>query len=264
MPTDPQTPGHDTWVIVPCFNEANWIRGVVDALAAQVGIELTVLVIDNASTDGTGDIALEAAAAHPGLDLRVLVETEKGTGCASDSGARCAIAAGATRILRTDGDCLPAPTWAARMADSLHPDGGGLDLVGGNLRARRDDGTAPFAAAITVPVLYGLIRVVARYRPDNNQKDQGYQAPFLLAGGLNMGITASAYEASGGFPRTRIEDVHEDKELVNRVRRVSSKLGYRRDAIVHYSNRRAKQHGIIGTLRWYLNHGAGADVVDVR
>jgi glycosyltransferase involved in cell wall biosynthesis len=262
--TDPHAPGHDVWVVVPCFNEERWVRGVVAALAAQRGIELTVLMVDNASTDGTAAAALDEASRHAGLDLRVLHESEKGTGCASDSGVRCAIAGGATRVLRTDGDCLPEPGWARTMADALAPGPGDLDLVGGNLRARHDDGTAPFAAALTVPLLYGLVRVVARYRPDNNRRDQGYQAPFRLAGGLNMGITASAYLESGGFPRTRIEDVHEDKELVNRVRRISPHVGYRRRAIVRYSNRRAREHGIVGTLRWYLNHGAGTDVVDVR
>ena len=36
-------------------------------------------------------------------------------------------------------------------------------------------------------------------------------------GGLR-GIPAELYEAAGGFPRTAIEDVHEDRALVNAVR----------------------------------------------
>ncbi|MBI3224875.1 MAG: glycosyltransferase family 2 protein [Mycolicibacterium cosmeticum] len=252
---------NELWIVVPAYNESAWIGSTIDALALQEGVSPTVLVVDNASNDGTAAVAEAAGLRHPELDVRVIREDEKGTGSACDTGFRHAIAHGATFILRTDADCLPAPTWAARMHDALD---GGLDLVGGNYRARTDDGTAPFGAAVTVPLVYGLIRFVGRIRPDNNCKGEGYRAPYLLTPGGNMGIRAITYVECGGFPRTKIEDVHEDKQIVNRVRKVSSNLGYRRDAIVRYSNRRAAHGGIVNNLRWYLNHGGGSEVVDVR
>lgn len=249
------------WIVVPAYNESAWIGSTIEALAGQEGVSPTVLVVDNASTDDTGATARAAGLRHPELDLRVIREDEKGTGAACDTGFRYAIEHGASFILRTDADCLPTPAWAARMSAALD---GGLDLVGGNYRARTDDGTAPFGASVTVPLVYGLVRVVGRIRPNNNRKGEGYQAPYLLTPGGNMGIRATAYLECGGFPRTSIEEAHEDKQLVNRMRKVSSKLGYRRDAIVYFSNRRAAHNGIVKNLRWYLNHGGGSEVVDVR
>jgi glycosyltransferase involved in cell wall biosynthesis len=251
----------DLWIVIPAYNEAEWIGSTIDALAAQEGVAPTVLIVDNASTDDTAAVAKAAGLRHEGLDLRVIREDEKGTGAACDTGFRHAIEHGAQYVLRTDADCVPAPTWAARMHAALD---GGLDLVGGNYRARTDDGTAPFGASVIIPLVYGLVRFVGRIRPDNNRKGEGYRAPFILAPGGNMGIRAATYEACGGFPRTRIEDAHEDKEIVNRVRKVSEKLGYRRDAVVRFSNRRAHRNGIVNNLRWYLNHGGGSEVVDVR
>ena len=249
------------WIVVQAYNESAWIGSTIDALALQEDVSPTVLVVDNASTDDTAAAVRAAGMRHPGLDVRVIREEEKGTGSACDTGFRHAIAHGATFILRTDADCLPSPTWAARMRDAL---AGGLDLVSGNYRARTDDGTAPFGATVTVPLVYGAVRLVGRIRPNNNRKDEGYQGPYVLTPGGNMGIRATAYLKCGGFPRTKIEDAHEDKLIVNRMRKVSSKLGYRRDAIVRFSNRRAARNGIVNNLRWYLNHGGGSEVVDVR
>ena len=249
------------WIVIPAYNESAWIGSTIDALALLEGVSPTVLVVDNASTDDTAAEVRAAGLRHPGLDVRVIREEEKGTGAACDTGFRHAIAHGATFILRTDADCLPSPTWAACMRDAL---AGGLDLVSGNYRARTDDGTAPFGASVPVPLVYGMVRLVGRIRPNNNRKGEGYQGPYVLTPGGNMGIRAAAYLKSGGFPRTKIEEAHEDKLIVNRVRKVSSKLGYRRDAIVRFSNRRAARNGIVNNLRWYLNHGGGSAVVDVR
>jgi len=252
---------NDLWIVIPAHNESAWIGSTIDALALQDGVSPTVLVVDNASTDDTAGAVTAAGLRHPMLDVRIMREDEKGTGAACDSGFRYAIEHGATYILRTDADCLPTPAWAARMRDALDS---GLDLVSGNYRARTDDGTAPFAASVTVPIVYGLVRFVGRIRPNNNRRSEGYRAPYILTPCGNMGIRATAYLECGGFPRTRIEDAHEDKQLVNRVRKVSSRLGYRRDAVVRFSNRRAARNGIVNNLRWYLNHGGGTGVVDVR
>jgi hypothetical protein len=85
-----------------------------------------------------------------------------------------------------------------------------------------------------------------------------------MSAGCNLAITAALYEASGGFPRSAIEDVHEDRALVNRVRRVTSAYGIRRDVVVRGSVRRLRAYGLRNTLAWYLDHSYRPDVVDVR
>jgi glycosyltransferase involved in cell wall biosynthesis len=253
-------PGADTWVVVPGYNEEAWIGSTIDSLAVQRGIELTVLVVDNASTDGTAAAVAAAAARHPDLDVRCLREDEKGTGAASDTGFRHAIAHGATVVLRTDADCTADPDWARTLRAAVD---GGLDLVAGNLRQRTDDGMGSRLGPVLVPVVLRLIRFVGRVRPNNND-NPAYRTKFVVTPGANLGIRAQTYLAAGGFPRTRIEDAHEDKELVNRVRLVSDSIGYEPAAMVRFSNRRVARNGLLKVLRWYFNHGGGGAEVDVR
>lgn len=86
-----------------------------------------------------------------------------------------------------------------------------------------------------------------------------------MVAGFDLGIRTETWEASGGFPRSKIEDEHEDWTLTNRVREVSSRVRYRRAPLVRYSNRKVAVHGILGVLRWYVRHdGPVATQVDCR
>ena len=57
------------WLILPTFNEAGNIEALVRAtlpqLAASAGPDHHVLIVDDASPDGTGQIADRLAVAHP-------------------------------------------------------------------------------------------------------------------------------------------------------------------------------------------------------
>ena len=58
--------------------------------------------------------------------------------------------------------------------------------------------------------------------------------------GCNLAITADLYQRAGGFPRVAIEEEHEDRALVNAVRRISTAYGARRDVVVAGSIRRVR------------------------
>src|ERR1700681_1291907 len=103
------------FVVVPCYNEAAGIAATLEALARQSDPVFILLLVDNASTDGTV-AAIEAfRAARPEMDIRIAAEPEKGTGAAADTGFRAAIAAGASHIARTDADSLPRADWIAAI-----------------------------------------------------------------------------------------------------------------------------------------------------
>nr|BFE50986.1 hypothetical protein GCM10017745_44130 [Saccharothrix mutabilis subsp. capreolus] len=85
-----------------------------------------------------------------------------------------------------------------------------------------------------------------------------------MTAGCNMAITAELYALAGGFPRSRIEDLHEDRALVNAVRLHTRAYGPRRDVVVHGSSRRAQAWGLRKTLAWYADHRYRPDVVDIR
>jgi glycosyltransferase involved in cell wall biosynthesis len=227
----------------------------MEALAAQHDPDFTLVVVDNGSTDGTA-AAVRAAAA--GLRLHLIDEARKGTGAAADTGMRYAIAHGATHLARTDADCLPYPDWTARVKRAFAD---GLQLVAGQLVARTDEGVGRprrllLAAAVELAAAFG------RVRPGN--RDPRYLGPYVMAPGCNMAITAALYEAAGGFPRTAIEELHEDRALVNAVRCITTRYGQRRDVRVRGSVRRVKAWGLRRTLAWYADHRYRPEVVDVR
>ena len=243
----------DLWVVIPAYNEENSIGATLGALQAQRDKAFTVVVVDNASTDRTAGIARAVAGVH------VIREEHKGTGAAADTGMRYAIGHGATHLARTDADCLPAPDWIAAIRRGFAD---GLRLIGGRLRPRTDEFPLRWWEKRLLPSVVELAALFGRFRPGN--RDPDYRGPYVMCPGCNLAITAELYLASGGFPRTAIEDVHEDRALVNRVRRVTSAYGRRNDVLVFGSIRRLRAYGLRDTLAWYADHRVRPEVVDIR
>ncbi|MBK4347201.1 glycosyltransferase family 2 protein [Lacisediminihabitans changchengi] len=244
-------------VVVPVYNEAGGILATLHALAAQEDEDFDVVFVDNGSSDDSVAIIETFAANRP--RWRVISEPQKGTGAAADTGMRAAIDFGAELLARTDADCLPRRDWTASIRRALTA--GGLRLVGGELVPRRDEGVAMLTrlglrAAVHLAEAFGRVR--------NENRGADYLGPYLMAAGCNVGITAELYLAAGGFPRTRIEDLHEDRALVNAVRRVTGAYARRRDVVVYGSSRRVTAWGLKNTLLWYKDHAYRPEHVDIR
>jgi glycosyltransferase involved in cell wall biosynthesis len=235
------------WVIVPAYNEAARIGDTLRALAAQTDTDFTLLVVDNGSTDDTAALARSMGA-------RVLVEPEKGVGCAVDTGFRHAIAHGAVHLARTDADCLPAPGWVAAARRAL-TEGDGLAC--GRVVARRDEhgplGRAWFRLLVTLAASFG------RFRPEHRGPE--FKAPYRMHAGNNMAITAALYRECGGMPRRPSPT---DRLFLNRVRRTTSAIVHSRHMVVANSTRRIRAYGVLGTARWYLDQGSGTRTADPR
>ncbi len=258
-PVEILAPGtSELWIVVAAYNEVERVAETLDALARQVR-SAVVCLVDNASTDATVGTVRAWSAAHPEVPLRLVHEPEKGTGAAADTGFRVAAAAGARLVLRTDADCLPAPDWSAHLADALDS---GLDLAIGRTVPRTDLEPLHWWEPAVIEALMAISDLVGRLRPSN--RGHGYQTRFRLCIGNNLGTRADMYTASGGFPRSRIEEVHEDRALMNRMRRITPRIGTDREALVATSIRRLRAYGLVGILRWYLDHGGGNGTVDVR
>ena len=107
-----------------------------------------------------------------------------------------------------------------------------------------------------------LAEAFGRVRAGN--RDPAYRGPYLMAAGCNVAITAELYLAAGGFPRTAIEELHEDRALVNAVRRITADYARRSDVVVAGSSRRVRAWGLRRTLLWYKDHAYRPAVVDIR
>jgi glycosyltransferase involved in cell wall biosynthesis len=249
----------ELWVIVPAYNEQSALPATLRALANQQDSDFTCVVVDNGSTDATARVVRRFAADQPGFALCLISESRKGTGAAADTGMRYAIAQGARLLARTDADCLPVPGWTAAARTALL---GGLELATGPLRPRTDEVPLRWWEKRLLPAVVSGAAAFGRLRPGN--RGQAYLGPYLMCPGANLVITAELYLRSGGFPRSAIEEEHEDRALVNRVRTITTAYGYVPGLRVYGSVRRLRAYGLRRTLAWYADHGYRPDVVDVR
>lgn len=114
-------------VVVPTYNEADNVRELADrVLTAYPGIEL--LIVDDDSPDGTGDIADEIATDEP--RFRVLHRTEnRGYARSSREGLAWCLDHGYQFVLTMDGDLSHDP---ARIPVLLESARAGADLVVGS------------------------------------------------------------------------------------------------------------------------------------
>lgn len=102
----PATPANDrgagTWVILPTYNEAENV-GTISAAILESLPAATLLVVDDGSPDGTGQIADELAAADSRIRVRHRPE-KQGLGRAYLDGFGVALAAGADVVIQMDAD----------------------------------------------------------------------------------------------------------------------------------------------------------------
>lgn len=113
-------------VVIPTYNEAENLEPVVARLRASVP-EADVLVVDDGSPDGTGDIADRLAAADE--SLHVMHRSEKaGLGAAYIAGFRRALAEGYDVVVEMDSDGSHAPEELPRLLTALRD----ADLVIGS------------------------------------------------------------------------------------------------------------------------------------
>ncbi|MFG2843350.1 glycosyltransferase family 2 protein [Kitasatospora sp. NPDC048296] len=248
----------DLWVVVPAYNEEVSLPATLRALAEQTDADFECVVVDNTSTDRTAEVVREFAVTA-GFPLHLITEARKGTGAAADTGMRFAIEAGARYLARTDADCLPVPGWTAAVRRGL---AGGLELVTGQLQPRTDEFALKLWESRLLPAVVALAARFGRFRPGN--RDPQYLGPYLMCPGCNLAITADLYQRCGGFPRTAIEEVHEDRALVNQVRKLTTAYGQVPGMKVYGSVRRLRAFGLRNTLAWYADHRYRPDVVDIR
>ena len=140
-------------ICVCTYNGAARIGLVIKALASQTQPSGTweLLVIDNASTDGTAEVCSSLFQMFAQIHGRVVREERPGLSCAR---ARAAREARGEILCFLDDDNIPAPTWVemAIQAFAAQPKTG---VIGGKVLARWEvpptplaEAVAPFALAI--------------------------------------------------------------------------------------------------------------------
>ncbi len=129
------------WLILPTYNEAENIEAIVaaagEALAGAPCVEYRVLIVDDGSPDGTGEIADRLAAEHAWVE--VLHRSRKeGIGPAYLAGFAHALEQGAAYVMEMDSDFSHDPADLRRLLGAI-ADGADLALgsryvTGGGVR----------------------------------------------------------------------------------------------------------------------------------
>jgi glycosyltransferase involved in cell wall biosynthesis len=193
-------------VVIPVYNGAATLLAGLRALRRQTYPLDEVIVVDDGSTDSSGDIAR-------GFGVRVISQSNAGPAAARNRGA--AVAQGDI-LLFTDADCVPAPDWAERMITAFT--GPGVVGVKGVYRTRQRGLVARFVQA-EYEDRYDRMRVLATIDFVDTYS-AGYRRDiFLASGGFDV-----------SFPTASVED----QEFSFRLAEAGHRLAFVPDAQVFH------------------------------
>jgi dolichol-phosphate mannosyltransferase len=128
--------GSRTLIVLPTYNEAANLAGVVSGILAQ-GRGIDVLVVDDGSPDGTGALAERLAATEPRVSVLHRARKE-GLGPAYIAGLLRGLSLGHDRLVTMDADLSHAPSDVPRLIAAVDA---GADVACGS-RWVRGGGTA--------------------------------------------------------------------------------------------------------------------------
>lgn len=104
-------------VVMPTYNEADNLPGMVAELLALDIDELEIVVVDDNSPDGTGEVAERLAACYTGQIHVIHRPGKQGLGSAYREGLRVALENGAKYVVVMDADFSHSPAYIPEMLE---------------------------------------------------------------------------------------------------------------------------------------------------
>jgi dolichol-phosphate mannosyltransferase len=139
------------WLVLPTYDEAGNIEAFVAAVRDKLPASARILIVDDNSPDGSGEIADRLAAASENVCVLHRARKE-GLGPAYIAGFRQALAQGAGHVLEMDADFSHDPAYLPRLLEageradlaigSRYVDGGGVSEWSALRRAISRGGSA--------------------------------------------------------------------------------------------------------------------------
>ncbi len=262
--SDERSAGTGTWVVLPTYDEADNI-GPIAAAILEALPGATLLVVDDGSPDGTGELADALAAADPRVRVRHR-RAKQGLGRAYLDGFAVALDGGAERIVQMDADFSHDPAVLPTLLAPLED--GAADLVIGS-RYTAGGGVVDWGIGRRVISRGGSLfaRIVLNL-PANDLTGgfKGWRASTLAAIPFD-GVHAGGYvfQIEMTFRASRSGARIREVPITFRDRRVGQSKMSRRivvEALVVVVQLRAEE--LLGRLRGRGRPGSAAVVEDVE
>lgn len=212
-------------IIIPAHNEEKYIRQCLDSVserALQSGRDIEIIVVNNASTDKTREIALAYQ------DVKVVDEPIKGLPQARQAGFQ---ASTGELIANVDADSKIPSGWIEKVHDHFARDEKLVALSGPYIYYDFSKTKNYFVRAFYYPVY--LLNKIGHFL---------FGKAALIQGG-NFILRRSALENIGGF-NTDIKFYGEDTDIARRIKN-QGEVVFTYDLPMYTSARRLKKEGLI-------------------
>lgn len=238
-------------ILIATYNR-DWLLGrtlaSISAARRPAGLGLSVLVVDNNSTDRTRDTVEQFAASAP-FAVRYLFEPNQGKSYALNTG----VAASSADLLgMIDDDEELAPDWLEVVERAFSADPG-LEFIGGPTRGRWERDLPDWLPDVS-PAILGILN------PGDEPAAYSRDFPAVLPGG-NSVIRRDAINRTRGYHTglRRAQDVDMYLQLLD----VGARGEYRPDLVIlHYIPAERLTRGYF--RRWAFSHGRSQGVLASR
>jgi dolichol-phosphate mannosyltransferase len=205
-----------TFAVIPTYNEAENIGDLIRRILGLGVNDLHVLVVDDNSPDGTGDIVNKLSERESRIALLTRYK-KKGRGSAGIDGFKYAIRAGADYIIEMDGDFSHDPKYIPEFLKAIE----NCDVVLGSrfVKGGRDVGRGlkrRFITTLAGLYVRSLLKINTRdvssgYRCFKRSVFEKIDLDNMVSGGPSIVLEILYKTVSHGFKVTEIPIVFTDR-----------------------------------------------------
>jgi glycosyltransferase involved in cell wall biosynthesis len=223
-------------IVIPAYNEEKYLPKCLESVAAQLGKtahknDIEVIVVNNASTDKTKEIAQSFAG------VMVVDEINKGLVRARKAGF---MASTGDVIANVDSDCILPNKWINKVFEEFEKDPNLVALSG----PYRYMGLSSFESLV--------VRIYYRVGYIFHVLNQLFIGRAAVLQGGNFVVRREALKKIGGYDTT-IEFYGEDTDIARRIQKIG-RVKFRFDFFMYTSSRRLKKEGLVlAGIKYVLN-----------